>query len=82
MQNKRFGAITSSQSPDDIANTIKGLTLSLSAIIILVAQQFFHVALSANDILSFGTELGIAGGSVWTLYGLGMKVWAYFFRTA
>lgn len=70
--------IASSQNPDEIANTVKGIVLSLSAIIILVGQQFFHIALSANDVLSLGTEAGIAAGAMWTMYGLGMKLVVYF----
>lgn len=80
MQNRKFGAITSSQDPEQIANSVKGIILAFSSIIILVAQQIFHIALSANDVISLGTEIGSVAGAVWLLYGLGLKALAYFFK--
>jgi hypothetical protein len=78
--NKRFGAITSSQNPEEIANTIKGMILAFSSIIILLGTQFFHLTLTANDVSSLATEVGTAAGAIWFLYGLGLKVLAYFFK--
>ncbi len=78
--NKKFGAITSSQNPEEIANTIKGMILAFSSIIILVATQFFHITLSANDVLSLASEAGSVAGAIWLLYGVGLKVLAYFFK--
>lgn len=80
--NKKFGVISSSQNPEQIASTVKGLVLSFSAIIILVAQQFFHINLTATDVASFATEASIAAGAIWTLYGLVLKVLAWKFKTA
>lgn len=80
MEYQKFGAITSSQDSQEIANTIKGLVLSLSSIIILVAQQFFHIGLTAGDVTSFATEISIAVGAVWTVYGLVLKVLAWKFK--
>jgi hypothetical protein len=80
MNQKKFGAITSSQDPEQVANTVKGLVLSFSAIIILLAQQFFHLSLSANDVASFATEASVAAGAVWTLYGLVMKLLVLVFK--
>lgn len=80
--NRKFGALTSSQNPEEIANTVKGLVLSFSAIIILIAQQFFHINLSATDVASFATEASIAAGAVWTIYGIVLKVLAWKFKTA
>ena len=80
-QTKQFGAITSSIDPTQVSNTVKGLVVAFSGVIILVAQQFFHITLSANDIISLATELSVGAGAVWTIYGLIMKVLAYFFKT-
>lgn len=77
---KKFGAITSSQNPEEIANTIKGMILAFSSIIILVASQLFHITLSANDVLSLASEAGSVAGAIWLLYGIGLKVLAYFFK--
>lgn len=77
---KKFGSITSSQDPEQIAQTVKGIVLGLSSVIILVATQFFHVTLSANDVLSLATEAGTIAGVILTLYGLVMKLLAWKFR--
>lgn len=78
--NRKFGAITSSTDPNEVANTVKGLVVSFSAIIIIVAQQFFHLTLSSNDVLSLASELSLGAGAVWTIYGLIMKVLAWKFK--
>ncbi len=80
MENKKFGAITSSQDPEQISNRIKGLTLACSSIIIFLASQFLHIKLDANDVVSLATELGMVAGAITTIYGFGMKAWAYFYR--
>lgn len=82
MENRKFGAITSSQNREEIANSVKGIILALSSVIILVSQQFFHITLSANDVISFATEASLGAGAVWTIYGLGLKVLARIFKTA
>lgn len=79
---RKFGAITSSTNPEEIATRIKGITLAMSSVIIFVAAQFFHVTLNANDVISFATEAGAVCGAVATLYGAGMALWARFFKTA
>lgn len=78
--NKKFGAITSSQNPDEIATKVKGFTLALSSVIILLAGQLFHITLTANDIVSLASELGAVAGAITLLYGAGMHIWAFFFK--
>lgn len=80
MPEKKFGAITSSQNPEEIATKIKGITLALSSVIIFLASQFFHLQLTSNDVLSLATELGAISGAIMTLYGVGMHMWAFFFK--
>ena len=77
---QRFGAITSSTNPEDIAMRVKGITLALSSVIILVAGQLFHVTLSANDVISLATELGAVAGAITTLYGVGIYILAKIFK--
>ena len=77
---KYKGIIASSQDPSQVSNTVKGLVLGFSAIIILVAQQFFHLALTATDVASLAEEAGIAAGAIWTIWGLVMKIVVYFGR--
>lgn len=71
---KKYGAFTSSQDPTQIANTVKGVVLACSSLIILFAQTFFHISLNADNVLMFATDSGVAVGAIWTLYGLAMKL--------
>lgn len=70
---KRFGALSSSTDPNKIANTVSGIVLSLSALIIYIAGQF-GVPIAEGDIGELATGLGATAGGLWTLYGLIMKV--------
>lgn len=65
--------LQSSADPTTVSNTVRGAILSISAIIIFVAAQLFHVQLSANDVLSLATEVGTLAGVMWFFYGLLMK---------
>ena len=75
-----YGAISSSQDPEQIANKVKGVVLALSSIIILVAGRFFGIQLSANDMISLATEAGIVSGAVWAIYGGILHVLAIIFK--
>lgn len=65
--------IQSSQDPSQVANTIKGIVVGASALIIFLAAQIFHLTLSSTDVLTLGTELGMVVGGIYGLYGLLMK---------
>lgn len=65
--------LQSSQDPTQVSNTVRGAVLSASAVIIFVATQFFHIQLSANDVISLATECGGLAGALWFFYGLLMK---------
>ena len=80
MTEKKFGAITSSVNAEDISNRVKGFTLAMSSIIILVAVKLFGIQLQAQDVASLASELGAVSGAVWVIYGFGMKAWSYFFK--
>lgn len=66
--------LQSSQDPTAVANKVKGLILFASSAIIFSAALFFHVKLSANDIISLATELGAVAGAVWTIYGVVLHI--------
>lgn len=80
MDNKKFGAITSSIDPEEIATKVKGIVLGLSGVIIFLGATFFHITLSANDIITLATELSMVAGAVVFLYGIGMHILAHFFK--
>lgn len=66
--------IQSSQDPTQVSNTVRGVVLSASALIIFFGAQFLHLTLSADDIASLATEIGAIAGGIWAIYGLVMKV--------
>jgi len=77
MENRKFGAFSSSEDPEKLANTVKGAVLSFSAIILMIAQ-YFDIPLTDLDIVTFASQLGLAVGSLWAMYGVLLKVVAYF----
>lgn len=76
--NRKYGAFTSSQNPEEISNRIKGIVLASSSIIIFVASQFFHIQLQPSDLVTFATTISGVAGAVWTIYGFILSVIAYF----
>ena|ERR1035437_8948061 len=81
MNTQKFGAITSSTNSEEIATRVKGIILGLSSVIILLAARFFHITLTANDIIALASELGSVAGAITLLYGAGMWVMATIFKT-
>lgn len=66
---KRYGALTSSQDPNEIANKVKGAIILASSLIIFIAARFFGITLTANDVVSLATEVSGIVGAVWFVYG-------------
>ena len=77
---RKFGALTSSIDPTQVATRVKGAILAGSSIIIFLAAALFHLTLSANDIITLATEVGAVSGAVMTLYGAGMWVIAKIYK--
>lgn len=77
---RKYGALTSSQNPEEIANKVKGSVVLASSVIIFVAARFFNLQLSANDIVSLGTQLGAVAGAVWAIYGAILHLIALFYE--
>lgn len=80
METKKYGALTSSQDSNEIANKVKGFVLGLSSILILLASLALHIQLSAQDMISLATELGTVAGAIWTIYGFGLNAIALFYQ--
>lgn len=72
--------IASSTDPtgQTLATKVRGAILAFSSIIILVAAQWFHVQLSANDMISLSTEIGTIAGAIGIIYGAlqQLVIWA------
>jgi hypothetical protein len=69
MENELKGWLQSSQDPTQIANKVKGVILLASSFIIFFVGHFFHITLTAEDVLSLGSELGAIAGLLWAVYG-------------
>lgn len=80
MDNRKFGAITSSTDPEDIAARVKGGILAASSILILAAAYVFHITLTPDNIIQLATQSGIAAGAIWSLYGFGKWILASAFK--
>ena len=65
--------LQSSADPTQVSNTVRGVVHAASGIIMFLGAQFFHVQLTANDVLSLATEVGTLAGVLWFFYGLLMK---------
>lgn len=72
MNDKKFGALSSSTDPTQLANTVKGLVLAFSSVIILIAGAA-GVPLAETQVVEAATIIGAVAGAVWTLYGLILK---------
>lgn len=68
MQNKKFGALSSSQNPQQLAAWVQGLILSAGAFIIMGAS-WFGITLVDEQITDLATQGGLAVGALWTLFG-------------
>ncbi len=79
--NKKYGALTSSQDPNEIANKVKGAVVFSSSIIIFVLAKWFNIHLTVTDMTQVGTELGAIAGAIWAVYGSILHLIAWFYAT-
>ena len=71
---KLAGFVASSSNPEDISKRIKGGVVALSALIMYVVARFFNIDLTAQDVIELGTQLGVMGGALFSLYGAGIAL--------
>ena len=72
MKPRLAGWAASSANPEEVSNRVKGIIISLSAVIIFFAANFFQVVLTPQDIFDLATMLaGLAGLGV-SIYGAGL----------
>ena len=70
---KKFGSLSSSNNPQELAATVSGLILTFSALIILIAQKL-GFPLTQNAIANFSEQIGISIGALWFLFGVVRKI--------
>lgn len=72
-QERRFGALSSSTDPSGLAASVSGVIITFSSLIIHgAALMGFNIV--AGQVSEFAVQLGIAVGSLVTLYGVLRKV--------
>ncbi len=71
--NNLLPVFASSSDPTQVSTTVQGIIVGASAIIIALAASVFHLTLSANDVISLGTGLGMIAGAVVFILGLAKK---------
>lgn len=74
MKYKGILASSSDATGQTLSNTVQGLVVVLSAVVPLLALQFFHVQVTATDISTLVTEAGTIIGAMLTVRGLLLKV--------
>lgn len=77
---KKYGALTSSQNPEEIANKVKGTVLAISSIVIFVAGKFFGIQIGVSDMIELATSLGAIAGFIWAVYGGILHLIALFYK--
>ena len=77
---KRFGALSSSEDPQKLADTVKGVIVGLSGLII-IGLHLIGIDIGSAQVSSFASEAAIAISSIWTGYGL-IKKFIIWFQTA
>jgi hypothetical protein len=65
--------LNSSADPSKLSGTVSGLILTCSAIVILLAGKL-GIVLGAEQVSALASQVGIAAGTLWTLFGLIRKV--------
>lgn len=68
-QIRRFGALSSSENPNELASRVKGVIIAVSVIIIWAVGYIFHITLTPNDVVSFATDIGAVVASIVFVYG-------------
>ena len=72
-ENRKFGALSSSTDPSGLAATVSGVIIGFSALIVYGAALMGFTIVD-GQVSAFATQLGLAVGSLVTLYGVLRKV--------
>lgn len=64
--------LQSSQSPEQIANTVRGAVLLASGVIVVIAHAL-GLPILDGDVAFAAGQLGAAAGGLWFVFGLIMK---------
>lgn len=62
--------IASSTNPTQVANTVKGVLLSVSGIIVFFLTNALHVSINPSDVTTLIEATSMIAGGIWAVYGL------------
>ncbi len=71
--NPRFGALSSSVNPQELAASVQGGITAVAALIVLVLGMF-GVPVAEAEITQIAAQAGTAVGAIWALFGLVRKI--------
>lgn len=73
---RKFGVLSSSEDPQKLGDTVKGIILGLGSVLIL-SLHFVGIDVGSAEVSQFAVNAGLAVSSIWTAYGLIKKaiVW-------
>ena len=77
MQDKKYGKLTSSVDPSSLSATITGIIIAFSSLLVAVAATK-GVAITEAQVSVAAGQIGAAIGAIYTLFGLGRKIIAFF----
>ena len=70
---KKYGALSSSEDPQKLADTVKGAILG-GGVLIIFGLKYFGIEVGSEDISEFAIQAGSAISAVWIAYGAVKKV--------
>ena len=73
MTKRKFGVFSSSENPEQLALTVKGIIVSLASLIVLVAAGL-GFPVSVEQVAVLAGSIGTAVGAIATLSGLIRKI--------
>ena len=73
MINKRFGSLSSSENPSELAATVKAAILAISSLVIMVSSKY-GLGITQDTMIEIATQLGLAISSIYFLFGILRKI--------
>lgn len=81
-QTPLFPIFASSQDPTQVSTTVSGIIIGASAFIIPEAATLFHITLTANNVVTLGTDLGLVAAAFVVILGAAHKLIQKFGKTS
>ena len=79
MSSKKFGALSSSTNPEQLAKTVEAIVMGGGVIITFLAWKLLDIELKPEDLTSLSAGAGIFASNVMLIWGLIRKVIAWYY---